>query len=862
MVKFSAGGSFESVLTEGGSPLRVAVEPASDHVYVGRESEIAGFDSAGNALGSIAKTYLPGSIAAGGPKARLYAAAYGEGGVDIWSDSKTVPDVATEAATNVEETTATANGEVGPDSAHGGTEVTSCQFEYGTTTAYGSTAPCSPATPYTTTKVVSAGLHGLSASTEYHIRLAASNENGIQSYGEDQAFITKGPPTVEGETASNLERYGATLSAKVNPNGYDTTYAFEYVDQAHFAESGFASPATQTSTSAYAGSGRTQLTLGQHVGGLSVNTTYHYRAVATSSHGTVHGPGASFTTQPVVTIMGVYPIASLHKATLEVDVNPLGLDTSCHMQWVSDAAFQLSGYASAVTVPCKPEDLGSGTQRSTGRAKIDGLPVATRYHYRFVISNSSGTVTTEDHTFSTFGIKSFDFEMVDADGVEEKEVEGRPVREFINSEPATQAGSHPFALVSEIAMTHDLYRNEEYEKEGRKQKNIVPNGLIKDALNELPPGLIGNPGAVPRCRIKVIEAGRCSGDSQVGEVEVSWGDVEHSSVGSRAKLSNADAPEGTAARFAGEVNASVDAYVDSGIRAGGDYGINSGASQITTFVSLWKVKVTIWGVPMDPGHFNQRRCPEVLNGGCESNAEPRPFLRLPTSCSGESLEVRAAVDSYQEPGNFVHAKTELPPVTGCNQLEFEPTIEARPTTKVADSPTGFHVDISNPQNEDVEGLGTPDLKKAVVTLPKGLVVNPSSANGLEGCSPAQIGLTTPVGVSPIHTTPGAANCPDASKIGTAEVDSPLVDHPLEGSVYLASPHQNPFNSLLALYIGVNDPQTGVVIKLAGEVHADPSTGQLVTTFDENPQLPFNHFKLDFFGGAKGIASHPCHLWDL
>lgn len=179
----------------------------------------------------------------------------------------------------------------------------------------------------------------------------------------------------------------------------------------------------------------------------------------------------------------------------------------------------------------------------------------------------------------------------------------------------------------------------------------------------------------------------------------------------------------------------------------------------------------------------------------------------------------------------------------------------RPTSEVADSPTGLHVDLRVPQNEDPEGLATADLREAVVKLPVGFTLNPSSANGLAACTPAQFGLTTPLGVAPIHTTAAPASCPDGAKIGTVEIDSPLLDHTLPGGVYVAEPYQNPFGSLLAIYIAVADPESGVVVKLAGHVEIGPN-GQLTTTFAENPQLPFNSFKLDFFGGDLAALKTP------
>jgi hypothetical protein len=149
-----------------------------------------------------------------------------------------------------------------------------------------------------------------------------------------------------------------------------------------------------------------------------------------------------------------------------------------------------------------------------------------------------------------------------------------------------------------------------------------------------------------------------------------------------------------------------------------------------------------------------------------------------------------------------------------------------------------------------------DLKDAVVTLPKGVSVNPASANGLGACSPAQIGLTSAPGATPVTMTPGPAECPNAAKIGAVSIQTPLLDHPVKGGVYVATPEQNPFGSLLAIYIAVNDEQTGTVIKLPGRVEADAVTGQLKTTFPDDPQLPFEDFHLEFFKGAGAALRTP------
>jgi hypothetical protein len=168
-----------------------------------------------------------------------------------------------------------------------------------------------------------------------------------------------------------------------------------------------------------------------------------------------------------------------------------------------------------------------------------------------------------------------------------------------------------------------------------------------------------------------------------------------------------------------------------------------------------------------------------------------------------------------------------------------------PATPVhATQPDGFGFDLKLPQSDDPNGIGEGDLRKAVVTLPAGVRLNPGAAEGLAGCSPAQIGLHT-------ESDP---SCPDGSKVGSLTVTTPLLKEPLTGSVYLATPHDNPFGSLVALYIVAKGP--GVTIKLPGRVDLNSSTGQITTTFDDNPQLPFSDLHLSFDGGGRGSLALP------
>ena len=151
-------------------------------------------------------------------------------------------------------------------------------------------------------------------------------------------------------------------------------------------------------------------------------------------------------------------------------------------------------------------------------------------------------------------------------------------------------------------------------------------------------------------------------------------------------------------------------------------------------------------------------------------------------------------------------------------------------------------------------LAAAHLKDATVTLPQGLVINPSVANGLGACSEAQIGYA-PTG-GQIHFSEATQNCPDASKLGSVEVSVPLLDHKLQGAVYAAKPFQNPFGSLVAIYLVIENKNDGIVAKLAGKVTPDPQTGQLTTTFTESPQLPLEDVDLHFFKGPEAALKTP------
>jgi hypothetical protein len=423
--------------------------------------------------------------------------------------------------------------------------------------------------------------------------------------------------------------------------------------------------------------------------------------------------------------------------------------------------------------------------------------------------------------------------------------------------PDTQAGSHPFAYTTSITVKSVV--EEKYIEHGPPRSE---GGDVRDIEVNLPAGFVGDPSVTPLCSAQQFSQGFslsvgavCPEDSQIGIVELHLNDffIE-------GPIYNVEPPKGVAAEFGFKILSSPVVLVPF-VRTGKDYGVGVRFTGIPEEFSTIKGTVTLWGVPADQRHNAQRgacleknyeKSEETPIYECPSTVPPKPFLSLPTSCEGP-LTFTAAIDSWSEPGHFRDASATTPALTGCEKLDFSPEVVTSPEPSQAASPSGLSVEIKVPQTYDNSlGLAEANLKDTTVTLPAGVTVNPAAGDGLAACSEEQLGLHAETEVT----------CPDASKIGAVEIKTPLLANPLKGSVFLAQQGNlpgngsNPFGSLLAIYLVVRDPQSGVVVKLAGEVKPDPATGQLVTTFLNNPQVPFDSLRLSFFGGPRGALLNP------
>jgi hypothetical protein len=414
----------------------------------------------------------------------------------------------------------------------------------------------------------------------------------------------------------------------------------------------------------------------------------------------------------------------------------------------------------------------------------------------------------------------------------------------------TQAGSHPFQLTTTLLLSQSA--NTEH-----------PPALAKDLHFNLPPGLIGNPIPFPRCTDlqfsteKTGPINLCPPNTAVGVAVVTVDEPSffgHLSI--PVPLFNLTPAVGEPARFGFDV-IHVPVILDTAVRTGGDYGVTVSVKNISELANFIANRVTFWGVPGDPRHDSSRgwTClagsrwvpgAKCVPGGQE---KPPPLLTLPTSCTGP-LRTTIETDSWSRPGEFtapLGAPFE-PSLDGCNRLPFGASINVAPDGQAASTPTGLTVGVHVPQEEILNptGLAPADVKDTTVVLPAGVALNPAAADGLLSCSEAQIALE-------VHAFP---TCPEASKVATLEIMTPLLPNALTGAAYLAAQNANPFGSLVALYLVAQDPVSGTLIKVAGEVKPDPVTGQLVSTFKKTPQLPFEDLKLHFFGGSRAPLGTP------
>jgi hypothetical protein len=524
----------------------------------------------------------------------------------------------------------------------------------------------------------------------------------------------------------------------------------------------------------------------------------------------------------------------------------------------------------------------------------------------------------------------------------------------------TQAGSHPYALTNTFVLN-----------------GAGPEGDLRNVRLELPPGFVGDPNATPKCTYSEFAKGliknenhTCSNEAAIGlaTTYVIKGAMPGIVTPTTSPVYNLVPPPGVAAEFGFVVLHTTPVLLQTSARTGTDYGLTTSVPNINQAVVVGASKVTIWGVPASPVHNDWRgKCEETAGGGevsveapgfglresedqlegplrttiheesgmpelsdeggekggCETQAPELPLLTNPTSC-GTPRTAKFSVDDWEEPGNFLTGEhvssleASLPELTGCEKLDFSPTLTVKPDLPNASTSSGLTVDVKVPQEttENPVGLAEADVKNTTVMLPPGVALNPSGANGLEACSSGPGGLSaselgspgneigferfeeskSEPGVSlPIFTPsapgsiaaknaastgalvpeenvlqPGLNFCANAAKIGTVRIKTPLLEHEITGYVYLAAQEANPFGSLMAIYVVAEDPVSGFLVKLPGEVslckgpgeviagQTCEALGQIVTTLSNTPQAPYEEAELHFYGGEKAPLTTPAY----
>lgn len=421
---------------------------------------------------------------------------------------------------------------------------------------------------------------------------------------------------------------------------------------------------------------------------------------------------------------------------------------------------------------------------------------------------------------------------------------------------SSQAGGHPDLTIA-------LSLN-------REANNELP-AATRDTVFELPPGLLANPTAVPVCSIAQFistdvnsnsNATGCPQSAQVGITEIEVFN-RGGSLRFTEPVYNLEPKIGEPARL-GFFATSFPIVIDTRLRSDGDYGATAAAEGVSALVPLLAATTAIWAVPAAESHDAQRitpfeaihnsGAPETPSGKRTSGLVPKPFIVNPTRC-GVAQGVNVAVDSYAAPGLFSNILAPLAANFGCGSLDFEPTLSLTPTTAQTETGAGLDVELAFPSGgfEHDELNAEAAQRKAEVALPAGVAINPSQAVGLGACSQGAFARET-------SGSPPGAGCPENSKIGTVTARSPLLTETAEGSLFVATPYENPFGTLIAIYLVLKIPERGVVVKLPGKVAADPRTGQLVTTFGEAPyeipQLPVSSLGLHFREGARSPLVTP------
>ncbi|MEV4422009.1 hypothetical protein AB0L40_18790 [Patulibacter sp. NPDC049589] len=452
----------------------------------------------------------------------------------------------------------------------------------------------------------------------------------------------------------------------------------------------------------------------------------------------------------------------------------------------------------------------------------------------------------------------------------------------------SQAGGHPYQGI----ITFDTKKTAAAPILGGNNE-----GQTETIRVDTPPGLVPNPEAVPKCVQADLEANTCSPNTQIGTTELRLSKILSDGgtaggatnpfglpAGSRGDLVlkvalyNMVPYDGQLARFSFNPTqpggAATGHIVDivGGMRPDDNglfFTINEVARPTPSdpvAPTLTGSTLTFWGTPGDATHTAARGASSLALASFGGGVAPSPagpgnayplaghaggqasttgdaaFLSSPTACTGVQ-NAKLTLNSYQ---GDVRTKdfavgTSTDGLQGCAAVPFSSTTSFGVSSMQRDAPTPLAVQLDVPQTTSNATLATAHVKKVAVTLPPGMTISPSAANGLQACTDDQFnkGNDNPI------------SCPASSRVGAVKITTPVLDSPLQGSVYVGQPLPGNRYRLF-----VNADGHGISVRLKGTVTPDPVTGQVSAVFDDNPQLPFSQFRLDFDGGSKAIIASP------
>jgi sugar lactone lactonase YvrE len=277
-----------NIVDDSGEAHAVALDTSNGDVYADDFGSVAVYAPSGAPLPQLGFQSGGGfslGIAVDSGSHTVFVGDFSDGVVNVFALAS-LPGVSTGQASGVSETSATLAGAVNPE----GLSVSACEFEYGTSTSYGQSAPCaqSPAELGSGNAAVpvSAAIAGLQPDTTYHYRLLASSPQGSEP-GEDRTFSTFSPPVVLAQSVTGAGTSSVTLNATIDTIGLPSTYSFQYgLDPSY----GSSTPPRVTAA------GQGQVVVHELVTGLQPATTYHFRVQASNAYGAVTGADALFVT--------------------------------------------------------------------------------------------------------------------------------------------------------------------------------------------------------------------------------------------------------------------------------------------------------------------------------------------------------------------------------------------------------------------------------------------------------------------------------------------------------------------------------------------------------------------------------------